>query len=195
MYNQVLTLHTTQFCFRLDVWSLKSPVRFWTPKRSRGATSALPHVPKNPSGGHRFSDPIACRVLRWSARPAPRSVALQLSRRLSPLWWWLKLQMRKRGRDGFFLSCLRRKCQPSIGKTRGVDVMITIFGDFRWKKTMLRSKFGKKLNSSILCRKRSNFFASFFGRKYFKNHDIGPWDNQPGMAHQGSKSKQKSKRG
>jgi hypothetical protein len=63
----------------------------------------------------------------------------------------------------------------------GVDVMITIFGDFsqfsakKWRffqKPMLWLKFCILL--SLFWVKNANFFRNFFPRKYFKNHNIGP---------------------
>jgi hypothetical protein len=62
----------------------------------------------------------------------------------------------------------------------GTDVMITIFCDF-WQFSAKELAFLSKNNVMIkiefiyvLSQKRQ-FFRWFFRRKYFKNHNIGPW--------------------
>jgi hypothetical protein len=57
----------------------------------------------------------------------------------------------------------------------GVDVMITIFGEKMafFLNTNVMINFFQNL--ALFWVKNANFFATFFRRKYFKNHNIGPW--------------------
>jgi hypothetical protein len=63
--------------------------------------------------------------------------------------------------------------------TSGVNVMITIFANFRSEKIGVLSKTNVMIkffhNLALFLVKNANFFHRFFGRKYFKNHNIGPW--------------------
>jgi hypothetical protein len=64
----------------------------------------------------------------------------------------------------------------------GVYVMITIFCDFSqfsakklafFLNTNVMINFFKNL--ALFCVKSAKFLVKFFGEKYFKNHNIGPW--------------------
>jgi hypothetical protein len=82
-------------------------------------------------------------------------------------------------RFGFMLVL----CQEKIGNP-GVDVMITIFCDFR---QFFRKKIGVFLKNQcydqnfayftfVLSQKRQ-FFAEFFGENILKSYNIGPWSS------------------
>jgi hypothetical protein len=68
-----------------------------------------------------------------------------------------------------------------VGLAPGVDVMITIFGDFcqfSAKKLVFFSKINVMITifaktSSSFSKKR-RYFCSIFRRKYLKNHNFGP---------------------
>jgi hypothetical protein len=66
----------------------------------------------------------------------------------------------------------------------GVDVMITIFCDFRqfsakklafFSKPNVMIKFLHYL--ALFWVKNANYFAKIFGENIFKNHNIGPWSH------------------
>jgi hypothetical protein len=68
-----------------------------------------------------------------------------------------------------------------VSSLPGVDVMITIFGDFRqfsakklafFSKTNVMIKFLHIL--ALFWVKNANFFTEFIGENIFKNHNIGP---------------------
>jgi hypothetical protein len=61
----------------------------------------------------------------------------------------------------------------------GVDVMVSIVGDFQRKNGVDRENQSYDnfflLNLTVFRDTRANYFANFFWRKYLKNRNIGYW--------------------
>jgi hypothetical protein len=79
------------------------------------------------------------------------------------------------------VTCELQFCTRFVGSVPGVDVMITIFGDFS---QFLAKKLAFFLNTNVMIKffqhlalfrvKNANFIVKFFGENILKNHNIGP---------------------
>jgi hypothetical protein len=132
--------------------------------------------------------------LFWSRRSSVQVLALTNSRQVDQLteksdFFWQRQKSLRADNVNLLLPFhtidffeKNSSAVASASGWQGVDVMITIFCDFRpfsAKKLAFFSKTNVMMkilhNSALFWVKNANFFADFFGENIEKNHNIGPW--------------------